>query len=370
MSEVSTWNPVDESNTAAPPNGWPEFMQPSEVNNCARMMMGAIRRWYDTATAGIANALPLSGGTLTGALQAPQLSSTGNINASGNISAGNQINAVTLLVTSSETVNGNLAVGNSVNVANQTTTHTLLVTGNETVNGDVEMDGNLTVANQITAHALLVTTNETINGDLAVSGTVSATNVNCGNNITAFKYQMSGSDFAERTTDGAGTANVIFDGAGGIAFSAYGPGGSYYRADNAHFFTNRAATLNVCRFQTTDGNCINASGLWNVVSDVSIKDDIAPYPAGLEAALQLEPVSFRYSDDAPFGAGELHYGLVAQDVEPILPEMCRRAEIDDHDYLTIAPGHLVFVLLNSVKELAAQNRELEARLRNLEHTEG
>ena len=48
------------------------------VNNCARAMMGAIRRWYDTVTAqlailtsSLANYLPLSGGTLTGTLSAP-----------------------------------------------------------------------------------------------------------------------------------------------------------------------------------------------------------------------------------------------------------------------------------------------------------
>ena len=77
MSEVSSWNETDNSNTAAPPDGWPEFMNPSDVNNCARAMMGAIKRWYNTVSAGIANALPLSGGALTGPLTVPGLTSTG-----------------------------------------------------------------------------------------------------------------------------------------------------------------------------------------------------------------------------------------------------------------------------------------------------
>src|SRR5580765_5239418 len=81
MSEVSSWSATDASNNLTPPDGWPEGMQPSGVNNVGRMMMGAIARWYATVSAGIANALPLSGGTLTGPLVATQITSTGNINA-------------------------------------------------------------------------------------------------------------------------------------------------------------------------------------------------------------------------------------------------------------------------------------------------
>jgi hypothetical protein len=66
MTEVSSWSATDASNSLTPPDGWPEGMQPSGVNDVGRMMMGAIRRWYNTVTAGIANCLPLSGGTLTG----------------------------------------------------------------------------------------------------------------------------------------------------------------------------------------------------------------------------------------------------------------------------------------------------------------
>jgi len=86
MADISEWSPVDESNTAAPPNGWPEGQATNTVNNCARAMMGAVRRWYDTVTeqlasltSSLASYLPLAGGTLTGTLSAPayQLSGVG-----------------------------------------------------------------------------------------------------------------------------------------------------------------------------------------------------------------------------------------------------------------------------------------------------
>jgi hypothetical protein len=50
MSDVSAWSATDASNTAATPDGWPEGQPPSSVNDCARAMMGAIKRWYDGAT--------------------------------------------------------------------------------------------------------------------------------------------------------------------------------------------------------------------------------------------------------------------------------------------------------------------------------
>lgn len=43
---ASTWSQTDGSNTTAAPDGAPEGMAPSGVNDVMRMMMGAIKRWY------------------------------------------------------------------------------------------------------------------------------------------------------------------------------------------------------------------------------------------------------------------------------------------------------------------------------------
>ena len=63
----SSWAESDASNTATPPNGWPENQAPSTVNDCARMMMGAIKRFWNrvnpaTASGGAANAYTLTPG--------------------------------------------------------------------------------------------------------------------------------------------------------------------------------------------------------------------------------------------------------------------------------------------------------------------
>lgn len=67
MSDLgnANWSETDASNNAAVPNGWPEGMNPSDVNNAARANMGAIKRFWDRAngvktTAGTSTAYTLS----------------------------------------------------------------------------------------------------------------------------------------------------------------------------------------------------------------------------------------------------------------------------------------------------------------------
>lgn len=66
MADVpaSTWSETDASNSTASPEGAPEGMAPGGVNNTIRMMMGAIKRWFDwripKTTAGTTTAYTLS----------------------------------------------------------------------------------------------------------------------------------------------------------------------------------------------------------------------------------------------------------------------------------------------------------------------
>lgn len=55
MSDISngTWNTTDASNNSAPPGGWPAGMFPNQVEPSARAMMGATKRWWERANAGI-----------------------------------------------------------------------------------------------------------------------------------------------------------------------------------------------------------------------------------------------------------------------------------------------------------------------------
>lgn len=68
MADVSTWSATAANNNQTPPDGWPENMLPSQVNDTGREMMAAVRRFYDDVVAQAANGVIKadSGGGLGG----------------------------------------------------------------------------------------------------------------------------------------------------------------------------------------------------------------------------------------------------------------------------------------------------------------
>lgn len=69
---ASNWSPTDASNTTASPDGMPEGMAPSGVNDWGRAVMGAVKRWYEwtvpKTTGGTTTAFTLSYTVAPGAL--------------------------------------------------------------------------------------------------------------------------------------------------------------------------------------------------------------------------------------------------------------------------------------------------------------
>jgi len=47
MSDIKDWSTTAASNNASPPDGFPEGMAPSDVNNSAREVMASVRGFYD-----------------------------------------------------------------------------------------------------------------------------------------------------------------------------------------------------------------------------------------------------------------------------------------------------------------------------------
>ena len=138
-------------------------------------------------------------------------------------------------------------------------------------------------------------------------------------------------------------------------------------------------------------------GTWGDSSDIRIKNIQGEYGHGLAEILQLRPVTYTYKgndtianpSDPPTGTpnpapmpkeaaavpyqNSDHYqpavdeeefvGLIAQEVEPIMPEMVgqRAGYIDGKPTAikTLNTTALVYALVNAVKELAARVEELE-----------
>lgn len=121
------------------------------------------------------------------------------------------------------------------------------------------------------------------------------------------------------------------------------------------------------------GSCYNTDGSWHAFSDARLKRDIGDYRRGLAEIVQLRPVEFYFN--GKLDDGELHFGMIAQEVEAVMPELCGETSVsvpqlddagdvivaDPEIFKTVNPGRAIFALINAVKELAGRLDELEGR---------
>jgi len=100
------------------------------------------------------------------------------------------------------------------------------------------------------------------------------------------------------------------------------------------------------------GNIL-ASGNITAFSDERLKTDLQPIPDALDKVMSLTGYTYTRTD-----SGERQTGVVAQDVQKVLPE----AVNDSGEYLSVAYGNMVGLLIEAIKDQQKQIDELKARL--------
>jgi hypothetical protein len=118
------------------------------------------------------------------------------------------------------------------------------------------------------------------------------------------------------------------------------------------------STLNVAGIATlTSLNVanVNSSGIvtavdFNSTSDINLKENINTIDSALETVNQLRGVSFDWKD-----TGRRSYGVIAQEIEKILPEL-----VSNSDIKTVNYNGIIGVLIEAVKELSAEIEELKS----------
>ena len=231
------------------------------------------------------------------------------------------------------------------------TVPTLAVTGTSSLNGAVT--ANAINASTVAASGAISAATAAIGGAIT-GGSVAAPTITGTSVVNATQYQCGGIAFCTQS----GAFRSIADTGGTSNITMYTTGENYY--DNqSHNFRSRGGGATYAIFN--GAGTYNNSGSWITISDAELKTNVAPYERGLEAVLQLAPVSFEYAGGPFREAGTTRYGFVAQDVEPVIPEMVGRIEIDEQQIATLAPGMLVPILVNCIKELTARIQALEAK---------
>jgi hypothetical protein len=98
-------------------------------------------------------------------------------------------------------------------------------------------------------------------------------------------------------------------------------------------------------------------------SDARLKRDVERMPYGLSQLLQLRPVAYRWTGN---GGGTPRLGLVAQEVDKVIPEMVHR---DGMQRVSLSPDALLPVLVQAIQEQQQMIERREARIAQLERAE-
>ena len=234
-------------------------------------------------------------------------------------------------------------------------------------------DGAVTLNHDNTARFATTSAGCEVTGTLAVSGTSAFTGkITSDNGIDIDNINIDGTTIAlssgDLTVDVAG--DIILDADGGDIFIKDGGTqvGSISNAGSNNFqiassisdgdlllkgndggSTITALTLDMSAAgAATFNSSITAGGDVTAFSDMRIKHDIETIEGALAKVSDMRGVYFKRNN------GEAGTGVIAQEIENILPEV-----VKDGEYKSVAYGNMVGILIEAIKELKAEVEKLK-----------
>ena len=140
-------------------------------------------------------------------------------------------------------------------------------------------------------------------------------------------------------------------------------------------FVNNTVSLGSTEYRWSEIWSVNPL---NTSSDRRLKKEITPLNYGLEAVLKLKPVSYKWKE----GKQDTKLGFIAQDVEPIIPEIVKkegrtaeqrirleksRRKAPSENLYAMSYSELIPVLVKAIQELKHENNSLKSRIEALEN---
>ena len=122
------------------------------------------------------------------------------------------------------------------------------------------------------------------------------------------------------------------------------------------------SAITAVRIDMSDAGALICNGnitAFGSTSDIRLKENIEVIPDALDKVKELKGVTFNYKKD-----GKVSTGLIAQDLEKVLPEAVYESSDVDNDedkHLAIRYGNTVGLLVEAIKELEARVKELEGK---------
>jgi len=234
-----------------------------------------------------------------------------------------------------------------------------------------------------------------IDGGAITANTINVDSLksNSAGNSSTFEFNTSGVDFGFGSTISttgyitSGTSNSIAYvgeatgssqyGIGGIG-NASGAGGVFHNSTNSDSYILLGHSSYAIRMQDgdlnfqldytgnlwTDGNVTAYAGLGSS-SDIRLKDNIEPISYALNKIQTLRGVTFDFKK-----TGERSTGLIAQEVERVLPEAVYEAgefENPEEKMKAVKYGNLAGLFVEAIKELQGEILELKSEVKRLKN---
>ena len=234
-------------------------------------------------------------------------------------------------------------------------------------------DGAVTLNHDNTARLATSSAGIDVTGTLAVSGTSAFTGkITSDNGIDIDNINIDGTTIAlssgDLTLDAAG--DIVLDADGGDIFIKDGGTqvGSISNAGSNNFQIASSISNGDLLFKGNDGgstitaltldmsaagaatfnSSVTAGGDVTAFSDMRIKHDIETIEGALAKVSDMRGVYFKRNN------GEAGTGVIAQEIENILPEV-----VKDGEYKSVAYGNMVGILIEAIKELKAEVEKLK-----------
>ncbi len=263
-------------------------------------------------------------------------------------------------LSSNTTASSNTAIGDNALFSNTTGSYNVAL-------GKDALSLNTTASFNTAFGAFALGVNTTGYQNVALGHDALGDNTTGGKNVAVGAGALAQSTGIGNIAIGAGAGANVTTGIANIHIGNYGNSGDSNKLRIGSFQTE--TFIDGIHGNTTSGGVtvfVNSSGdLGTSTSSRRFKEDIADLGALSERLLALRPVSFRYTKEAA-GEGErpLEYGLIAEEVAEVFPELV--AYDEEGQPYTVRYHLLVPLLLNELQREQETVAALRARVEALE----